>query len=351
MSFSAINYTLAKLNLKNMRKILPALLLTPLSVSAQNAGQPNVLIIITDDQGFGDLSVNGNPFLNTPSIDRLAGESVRFSNFYVCPVSAPTRAGLMTGRYFLRTGVRDTYNGGAIMDPSEITLAELLGTKGYATGHFGKWHLGDNYPSRPIDQGFAESVMHLSGGMGQVGDFTTWFRGDSSYFDPVLWHNGKMQKYRGYCSDIFAAEAIKFIERNQSKPFFCYLAFNAPHTPLQVPGEYYEMFRNTDPSAGLSDMAGRVPQMTEANKEDARKVYAMVKNIDDNVGKLLSKLKELKLDQNTIVIFMTDNGPQQARYNAGMRGLKSSVYRGGVRVPFYLRYPATRACICAGYCG
>jgi arylsulfatase len=192
---------------------------------------------------------------------------------------------------------------------------------------------------RPIDQGFDESVMHLAGGMGQPGDLTTWPRRDSSYYDPVLWHNGKQEKYYGYCSDIFTSEAIEFIEKNRDRPFFCYLAFNAPHTPLQVPEKYYNLYRNTDPSAGFEKTDGPFPQMTEKDREDARRVYAMVTNIDDNIGMLLKKLDDLQISGNTVVIFMTDNGPQQRRYNAGMRGLKSSVYRGGVRVPFLVRYP------------
>ena len=311
-------------------------------LSAQLVKHPNVILIITDDQGYGDLGINGNPHVKTPVLDYLARQSTRFNNFYVCPVSAPTRAALMTGRYSLRTGVRDTYNGGAMMASSEVTIAEMLRNAGYVTGQFGKWHLGDNYPMRPIDQGFDESLMHLGGGMGQPGDITTWPKKDSSYFNPILWHNGKKQKFNGYCSDIFTCEAIRFIEKNKDQPFFCYLAFNAPHTPLQVPEEYYNNYRNLDPSAGFGNDKRPFPVMSERDKEDARRVYAMVTNIDDNVGRLLNKLDELKIDEKTIVIFMTDNGPQQRRYNAGLRGLKSSVYRGGVRVPLWIRYPGTR---------
>jgi len=310
--------------------------------SAQAREKPNVLLILTDDQGYGDLGITGNPHIKTPVIDNFARQSIRFNNFYVCPVSAPTRAGLMTGRYFLRTGIRDTYNGGAIMAGDEITIAEMLKNAGYQTAIFGKWHLGDNYPCRPCDQGFDESVIHLSGGMGQPGDITTYFRGDSSYFDPVLWHNGKQEKYKGYCSDIFAANALQFIENNRNRPFFCYLAFNAPHTPLQVPDKYYREYKDLDPTKGFENDHRPFPAMSQRDKEDARRVYAMVSNIDDNIGILLRKLDDLSLAENTIVIFMTDNGPQQRRFIAGMRGLKGSVYRGGVRVPFYLRYPALK---------
>ena len=303
----------------------------------QNVERPNVILIITDDQGHGDLGYHGNPHVITPVLDSLAASSIRFNNFYVSPVCAPTRSSLMTGRFSLRTGVRDTYNGGAIMSTDEITIAEMLKDAGYATGIFGKWHLGDSYPSRAMDQGFDESVVHLSGGMGQVGDFTTWFRYDSSYYDPVLWHNGEMKSYSGYCTDIFGSEAIRFIESNKDQPFFCYLSFNAPHTPLQVPDEYYQLYKDIDPSTGFDGIP--MPRMTEKDKEDARKVYAMVTVIDDNIRKIRDKLDELNLSENTILIFMTDNGPQQRRYVSGMRGRKGWVYRGGVRVPFLFSYP------------
>jgi len=308
--------------------------------SAQAPEHPNVLLIITDDQGYGDFGFTGNPHIKTPYLDRLAAESIRFNNFYVSPVSAPTRASLMTGRYSLRTGVRDTYNGGAIMASSEITVAEILKKAGYATGHFGKWHLGDNYPSRPVDQGFDESIMHLGGGIGQPGDITTYFWGDSSYFNPVFWHNGLQESFSGYCSDIFTDQAIRFIEKKRTSPFFCYLAFNAPHTPLQVPEKYYNMYRDIDPSGGFENDKRPFTEMSANDKEDARRVYAMVSNIDDNIGRVLSRLDELGISDNTVVIFMTDNGPQQRRYVAGMRGLKGTVYRGGVRVPLLIRYPA-----------
>lgn len=327
--------------LKGGKIILFSILLSvPNIIVAQKSNQPNVIIIITDDQGYGDLGITGNPHVKTPVIDQFSKESITFNNFYVSPVCAPTRSSLMTGRYSLRTGVRDTYNGGAIMATSEITIAEVLKKEDYSTGVFGKWHLGDNYPSRPMDQGFDESVIHLAGGMGQVGDITTYFKGDRSYFDPVLWHNGKQKAYEGYCSDIFTEEAIKYIEDNKEGPFLCYLSFNAPHTPLQVPDKYYQLYKDIDPSKGFENDDRPFVEMNEKNKEDARKVYAMVTNIDDNIGKLLNKLDELKLSDNTVVIFMTDNGPQQTRYVAGMRGRKGNVFRGGVRVPFYIRYPA-----------
>ncbi|MEM1138167.1 MAG: arylsulfatase, partial [Bacteroidota bacterium] len=327
----------------NYRRVLLAvfcycLLYTKISFGQDNL-RPNVIIIITDDQGYGDLGITGNPHIKTPTLDKFATESIRFNNFYVSPVCAPTRSSLMTGRYSLRTGVSDTYNGGATMATSEITIAEMLKAAEYKTGIFGKWHLGDNYPSRPKDQGFDESVIHLAGGMGQVGDITTYFKKDSSYFDPVLWNNGAQQAYKGYCSDIFADEAINFIEANHQSPFFCYLSFNAPHTPLQVPDKYYQMYKDIDPATGFENDDRPFETMTEKDKEAARKVYAMVSNIDENIDKILKKLESLGIADNTLVIFMTDNGPQQRRYVGGMRGRKGSVFRGGVRVPFYLRYP------------
>ena len=298
---------------------------------------PNVIIIMTDDQGFGDLGINQNPNIITPNIDKFANKSIQFNNFFVSPVCAPTRSSLMTGRYSLRTGVRDTYNGGAIMSNNETTIAEILREANYATGIFGKWHLGDNYPFRPSEQGFDESLIHLAGGIGQVGDFTNYFKGDTSYFDPILWKNNKQNQYEGYCSDIFAENAIEFIEKNKNNSFFCYLSFNAPHTPLQVPEKYYNMYKDLDPELGFSDDLSDF-RMNEKDKKDARKIYGMVTNIDDNVGKVINKLKELKIEEETIIIFMTDNGPQQIRYNSSMKGRKGTVYNGGIRVPFYIQY-------------
>ena len=319
----------------DINKIILLLILF-ISCTKQVEQKPNIILIITDDQGYGDIGYNGNPHIKTPNLDLLATNSMRFNNFYVSPVCAPTRSSLLTGRYSLRTGVTDTYNGGAMMSNDEITLAEILKENNYQTGIFGKWHLGDNYPFRPTDQGFHESLIHLSGGIGQVGDFTNYYKGNRSYFDPILWHNNKQKKYEGYCSDIFTDEAIKFIEDNKSNQFFCYLSFNAPHTPLQLPDKYYDLYKNVDPSV-ISE--SEKISMTEKNILDAKRIYGMVTNIDDNVGKLVSKLKELNIDKNTILIFMTDNGPQQFRYVSNLRGLKSSVYNGGIKVPFYLSYP------------
>jgi arylsulfatase A-like enzyme len=279
---------------------------------------PNVLLIITDDQGWGDVGFHGNPHLKTPHLDRLAQDSVELEHFYVCPVCSPTRASLLTGRYNYRTGVVDTFLGRSTMAGDEITLAEMFAAAGYRTGIFGKWHLGDHYPSRAIDQGFQEALVHDGGGIGQPADPP-----DNSYFDPVLQHNGQSIKTEGYCSDIFTAAAMRFIsEHSQAeKPFFTYLAFNCPHTPLQVPPEYHQRYQ----APGLDDATARI--------------YGMVANIDDNLGRLFAKLDELKLQNDTIVVFMTDNGPQQARYNGVLKDLKGSVHDGGIRVPCLVRWP------------
>ncbi|MFB9054815.1 arylsulfatase [Formosa undariae] len=302
--------------------------------------KPNVILIVTDDQGFGDLGYYGNPHVKTPTIDRFAKESVRFDEFLVSPVCAPTRAALMTGRYTLRTGVRDTYRGGAIMATDEITIAEILKDAGYKTGMIGKWHLGDNYPSRPQDQGFDFTLNHLSGGLGQNGDWPNALEGNQRYYDPILWKNGEMVKTKGYCSDVFTDEAIHFVEENKADPFFLYLSFNAPHAPLQVPDAYYDMYKDIDPSKGFDNDDRPFPVMNEQLKENARKVYAMVSNIDDNLKRLFETLDSMEIRDNTLIIFMTDNGHQHDRYAAGMKGRKGYVYEGGVRVPSFWSLPS-----------
>lgn len=293
---------------------------------AEGAAQrpPNILLIITDDQGYGDLACHGNPIIRTPNLDRLHDESMRLTQFHVCPVCSPTRSSLMTGRYNYRTGVVDTYIGRSMMHGDEITLPEVLGANGYRTGIFGKWHLGDNYPMRAMDQGFEESLVHRGGGIGQASDPP-----GNRYFDPVLLHNGKDDKYEGYCTDIFTSAAIRFVEEHKNDPFFCYLATNAPHLPLEIAEEYVEPYR-------ISGV-----------KEEVAKAYGMITNIDDNAGRILAHLDTLGLRENTIVIFMTDNGSANPggvdSFNAGMRGWKGEVYEGGIRVPFFIRWPGTLA--------
>jgi arylsulfatase A-like enzyme len=315
-------------------------LLAPLAraadLPADSPRRPNVLVIITDDQGYGDLACNGNPVVRTPNLDALAKESVRLTNFYVSPVCSPTRASLLTGRHSYRTGVVDTYLGRSMMRADEVTLAEMLRWAGYRTGLFGKWHLGDNYPMRAMDQGFGETLVLKGGGLGQPSDIP----GGGSYFSPTLLHNGKPQKTQGYVSDVLAEAAMDFIDANRGQPFFACLAFNAPHEPLKdVPKDQYEKYKSLDLSASRFVAPGwPLPERIDGDK--VARVYAMVSNIDGNVGRVLAKLKALGLDRDTIVVFMTDNGPQQPRFNAGMRGLKGSPYDGGVRVPCFVRWPA-----------
>ena len=296
--------------------------------------RPNVLVIMTDDQGYGDLGFHDNPQVKTPRLDALARDSVRFRSFYVSPVCSPTRASLMTGRYSYRTGVVDTFRGRSMMHPDEVTLAEMLGSFGYRTGIFGKWHLGDNAPLRPIDQGFDEALVHRGGGIGQSSDPP-----GCTYFDPTLMHNGTEEKTFGYCSEVFADAAIRFIEADRSKPFFAYLAFNTPHEPLQVPASDLRPYQGLKPYRGEPGVGHPLPDRLPA--ETTARVYAMVSNLDAQVGRVLDRLDALHLDKDTIVVFLTDNGPQQPRFNAGLLGRKGSVHEGGIKVPCFFRWRGT----------
>lgn len=299
----------------------------PLLASAQTTPAtraPNVIVILTDDQGYGDLGCHGNPTLKTPHLDRLHAEGTRLTRFYTYPVCAPTRASLMTGRYSYRTGVVDTYVGRACMDPRERTLAESLRAAGYATGLFGKWHLGDTYPLRPMDRGFDESLMHKGGGLRQPSDPRV-----KSYYDPLLWRNGVEVQGKGYCTDIFTDAAIVFAQQHLDRPFFALLATNAPHDPLDI------------------DPAAVQPYLDAGLPEDTAKTYAMITNLDANVGRLLDEMDRLGLREDTIVIFFTDNGAatqrREGRFNTGLRGSKGTVYEGGVRVPCVVRWPRALA--------
>lgn len=296
-------------------------------VSIAQKNKPNVILIITDDQGYGDIGAHGNPDINTPNLDQLHAESTRLTNFHVSPTCAPTRAALLTGHYSNKTGVWHTIGGRSLLLEDEKTMANMFNENNYKTGAFGKWHLGDNYPYRPMDRGFDESVVHGAGGIWQTPDY--W---NNDYFDDTYRHNGILKKYKGYCTNVWFNESMKFIEENKDVPFFCYIATNAPHGPLWVEDKYVKPYEN--------------------NKDIVKPAfYGMIENVDENIGRLMDKLKALKLDQNTIVIFMTDNGTASGvwtkketqfvfkGYGAGMRGKKNSAYEGGHRVPFFIRWP------------
>ncbi|MDE0198870.1 MAG: arylsulfatase [Caldilineaceae bacterium] len=290
--------------------------------------RPNVVFVLTDDQGYGDLSCHGNPVVKTPHLDELYNCSARFTDYHVGPTCAPTRAGLLTGHYANSTGVWHTIGGRSLLRADEVSMADYFQLSGYATGIFGKWHLGDNAPYRPQDRGFETVVVHGGGGIGQTPDF--W---GNNYFDDSYWDGTQHSRYEGYCTDVWFQEALKFIERNTTQRFFCYIPTNAPHSPHLVDPVY------SDPYLPLTP------------HEERAKFYGMVANIDENVGGLRRRLAELGLADNTIFIFMTDNGSAggvavdesqfvTSGYNAGMRGQKGSEYDGGHRVPFFLHWPA-----------
>lgn len=292
------------------RVILAALLLA----APAYAAKPNVLLVITDDQGYGDLGCHGNKEVRTPNLDRLHAESVRLTNFHVDPTCAPTRSALMTGRYSSRTGVWHTIAGRSIMRKDETTVAQHFAKAGYRTGLFGKWHLGDSFPYRAMDRGFADTLVIGGGGITQTPD--AW---GNTYFDDVYSRDGKPEKQKGYCTDVFFKAATAFVEKADG-PFFCVVATNAPHAPYNLRPEDLAPYKKL----GLPDERARF--------------YGMISNIDDNVGKLLERLKELKKERDTIVLFMTDNGTA-AGWDAGMRGKKGSQYDGGHRVPCFWRWP------------
>ena len=288
--------------------------------------QPNVILIMTDDQGYGEIAAHGNPAIKTPHLDALHAASVRLTDFHVDPTCSPTRSALLTGRYSTRTGVWHTINGRSMMHSGELTLAEVFKANGYATAMIGKWHLGDNYPCRPADQGFDHSVWHHGGGIGNGPDY--W---GNKYFDDTFTVNGTRQKFDGYCTDVWFREATRYVEQQRNEPFFLYLTPNAPHGPFNVRDHYAKPY----------EAAGLPPTMA--------KFYGMIANIDENVGGFRARLAELGLAENTLLVFMTDNGTtagwidQQAGYkyyNAGMRGWKGSAWDGGHRVPSFWHWPA-----------
>ena len=310
--------------------VLCGLLNLPLSAETK---KPNVILVMTDDQGYGDLGCHGNPILKTPHLDKMHAESIRFTDFHVSSFCTPTRAALMTGNHPGFTGAYRTSAGRCMMHPDEKTVAHLFAGAGYATGMAGKWHLGDNAPHRPQGRGFQDVVWHRCGGVGQASDY--W---GNAYFDDTYQRvspgskKGTFEAFEGYCTDVFFREGMRFVEENKAKPFFLYLALNAPHGPYHVAPEWAK------PYQGNRDV--RNPNF-----------YGMIANIDHNMGHLRRHLEKLDLAENTILIFMTDNGTAAGGkfkgldsealvgYNAGMRGKKSSVYDGGHRVPFFIHWP------------
>ena len=315
-----------------MKKLLLSVFAAASLVTAAIADTrpPNVVVILTDDQGYGDLACHGNTMIRTPNLDRLHGESARLANFHVDPTCAPTRAALMTGRYSTRTGVWHTIMGRSLMYRDEVTMADVFKASGYRTAMFGKWHLGDNYPMRPEDRGFEETVVLGGGGIGQTPD--CW---GNDYNDDTYRHNGRWERYRGYCTDVFFDNAIQFIMANRDRPFFAYIATNVPHSPYVAPDKYVRPYTQRG-----------VPRPMDS-------FYGMIENMDENVGRLRARLKELRLEENTILIFASDNGTSAGvvkdghpgdgtwpGFNAGMRGIKSSEYDGGHRTPCFIRWPA-----------
>ncbi|MEZ6087165.1 MAG: arylsulfatase [Pirellulaceae bacterium] len=288
-------------------------------VGAAELARPNIVLVITDDQGYGDLACYGNPVIKTPHIDALAAESSQMSDYHVAPTCSPTRAALMTGHWTDRTGVWHTVNGRSMLRENEVTIARLLKEAGYATGHFGKWHLGDNYPYRAEDRGFTEVYRHGGGGVGQTPDL--W---NNAYFDGHYFHNGQVVAAKGFCTDVFFEQARHFIreQAERKQPFFAYIATNAPHGPLHAPRKYLDMYPDQPPGIAA--------------------FFGMITNIDDNVGSLRRLLDELNIAENTLFIFTTDNGTASGAkvFNAAMRGAKGSEYEGGHRVPLIAHWPA-----------
>ncbi len=281
--------------------------------------RPNVVVILTDDQGWGDLSSSGNTNLKTPRIDSIGTDGARFDRFFVQPVCSPTRAEFLTGRWHPRGGVSGVSTGAERLDLDETTIADAFSAAGYATGCFGKWHNGSQYPYHPRGRGFQEYYGFTSGHWGD-------------YFDPPLDHNGQPVKGQGFLADDLTGRAIAFLKANAAagKPSFCFLAYNTPHSPMQVPDSYWKRFEN----APLELKGGR-----NENLQHTRAALAMCENLDDNVGRILDSLKSGGLESNTIVLFFCDNGPNGARFNGGMKGIKGTTDEGGVRSPLFVRWP------------
>lgn len=287
----------------------------------KESNPPNIVIILSDDQGWGDLSINGNTNLTTPNIDNLAKTGITFDRFYVCPVCSPTRAELLTGRYHVRGGVYSTSAGGERLDLDETTLADVFKQAGYATAAYGKWHNGMQAPYHPNARGFDDFYGFCSGHWG-------------NYFSPMLEHNGEIVKGNGFIIDDLTQHGIDFIERNKNKPFFLYLPYNTPHSPMQVPDKWWAKFENTE-----LEMRNRDPEKESILHTKA--ALAMCENIDWNVGRIVEKVQNLGLSENTIIIYLSDNGPNGWRWNGGMKGRKGSTDEGGVRSPLIMNWKGT----------
>lgn len=301
-----------------------------------NAGEkPNVIIVMTDDQGYPELSAHGNPLLDTPNMDALHAGSVRLSDFHVAPMCTPTRGQLLTGIDAAKNGAINVSAGRTLLRPELPTIADLYQKSGYRTGLFGKWHLGDNYPFRPSDRGFEETLWFPSSHINSTPD--VW---NNDYFDDSYTHNGKLTEYKGYCTDVFFNEAISWMkeQKKADAPFFTYLPTNAPHSPYWVPKKYTEaMEKKVAAAEAAGVIKGRPPQ----KRVNLIKYLAMIKNVDDNIGRLDQFLKETGLFENTILVFLTDNGSTLAEsyFPAGMRGRKTQLWEGGHRVPCFIRWP------------
>jgi arylsulfatase len=307
------------------RSFLGSVAAVAASSQAQTTRPPNIVLVMTDDQGYGDLAVLGNKVVKTPNLDRLHAESLRFMDFHVSPTCAPTRSALLTGKHEFRNGITHTILERERMSLQSTTIAQLLQGVGYSTGIFGKWHLGDDDERQPGKRGFGETFIHGCGGIGQDYPGTCSDAPGNTYFDPVIRHNGTFERTKGFCTDVFFGQALKWIEaqRSSEKPFFAYITPNAPHAPLSCPEEYKRMYE------GLG-----LPEATQT-------YFGMVTNIDDNVGRLVSRLNAWGLDRNTLFIFMTDNGGTGGVkvFNAGMHGAKGTPWNGGTRVPAFFRWP------------
>ena len=277
------------------------------------------MVILADDQGWGDLSIHGNTNLNTSHIDSIGHDGALFERFFVCPVCSPTRAEFLTGRYHPHGNILSTSTGGERLDLDERTIGDIFTAAGYSVAAFGKWHNGSQYPYHPNARGFSEYYGFCSGHWGD-------------YFSPPLEHNGQLVRGDGFIIDDLTNHAMAFIEANRDRPFFCYLPLNTPHSPMQVPDRFWDRFRNADVKLRASDPKPEDLDMTRA-------VLAMTENIDWNVGRILEKLASLRLSEQTIVLYFSDNGPNSARWNGGMKGRKGSTDEGGVRSPLLIRWP------------